>query len=293
MRFLCLLMLLALAAVSGCGRSSPPPENPSATETATPPAPTRAVHEIVLTTAVVLQIKAGAQIGTASGFFYAQGEDLSFVTNRHVCKDDGKEVVPDMLRLPLHTDPADLRKTSTLEIPLYSDGKPVWRTHPTFKDADVALVKLDAPAVKRKFIIKAFSKESFLPADLPLHPGEDVFVMGYPFGLLDTAFALPVFRSAMIASSYGFPFQGKSCFLTDANLHPGTSGSPVITKPKSTWVDDKGNTRVMPGTIYYLVGVHSGTLSFDPPGQKSASIPLGLGAAWYAQLVEDIARTVP
>ena len=250
-----------------------------------------AVHEIVLTAALVIQMKAGAQIGTASGFFYNRGDDLFFVTNRHVCKDDSAGSAPDVLRLTLHTDAADLKRTSALDIALYSGGKPMWKTHPTFKDADVALIKIDAAAVKKKFIVKAFSKESFLPPDLPLNPGEDVFVMGYPFGVHDTMFSLPIFRSAMIASSYGVPFQGNPFFLTDANLHPGTSGSPVITKPKSAWVDDKGNTRLVTGTVYYLVGVHSAILSVTSGAPTATSIPLGLGTAWYAQLIEDIAGT--
>ncbi len=252
-----------------------------------------AVHEIVLTAALVVQLKAGAQIGTASGFFYTRGDDLFLVTNRHVCKDDVAGTAPDVLRLTLHTDAADLKKTATLDVPLYHGGKPVWRIHPTFKDADVVLLKLDTAAVKKKFVITAFSKDSFLPPNLPLHPGEDVFVMGYPFGVHDTVFALPIFRSAMIASSYGVPFQGEPFFLTDANLHPGTSGSPVLTKPKSAWVDDKGNTSLTSGTTYYLVGVHSAILSVNTTGPHQTSIPLGLGTAWYAELLEDIAAVAP
>ena len=111
--------------------------------------------------------------------------------------------------------------------------------------------------------------------------------MGYPLGVYDSKNNLPIFRNAMIASSYGVPFQGQPMFLTDANLHPGTSGSPVITKPKSAWVDDKGNTNIITGTVYYLLGVHSGTLGVTPAGK--AEIPLGLGAAWYANLIEEIA----
>jgi hypothetical protein len=75
-------------------------------------------------------------------------------------------------------------------------------------------------------------------------------------------------------------------FLTDANLHPGTSGSPVITKPKSAWVDDKRYTNIMTGTNYFLLGAHSATLGATPAGKQE--IPLGLGAAWYADLIEEI-----
>ena len=86
----------------------------------------------------------------------------------------------------------------------------------------------------------------------------------------------------MVASTYRVPFQGQPLFLTDANLHPGTSGSPVITKPKNTWVDENDNIQISTGMIYYLVGVHSATLS-------TAGVAVGLGAAWYIDLVEATA----
>jgi hypothetical protein len=145
-------------------------------------------------------------------------------------------------------------------------------------------MKLDKAQVQAKYFVKAWSAQAFLPKQYPLHPGEDIFIMGFPLGFHDTSHNLPIFRNAMIASSYGVPFQGLPLFLTDANLHPGTSGSPVITKPKSTWVDDKGNTNLVTGTTYYLIGVHSGTV--DP--KITSGQQIGLGAAWYAQLIEDI-----
>ena len=131
------------------------------------------------------------------------------------------------------------------------------------------------------------SSQTFLPHELQLHPGDDVFIMGYPLGLKDNVNNLPIFRNAMIASSFRTHFDGKPLFLTDANLHPGTSGSPVITKPKSTWVDEQGNTSLRTGLNYFLLGVHSATLGMSAAGQQE--IPLGLGATWYAELVEEIA----
>jgi hypothetical protein len=144
-------------------------------------------------------------------------------------------------------------------------------------------VKLDKTSVTARFFVRAWSKESFLPSNYPLDPGVDIFIMGYPLGFYDDKNNLPVFRNA----SYGTDFQNLPMFLTDANLHPGTSGSPVITKPKNTWVDDKGNTAIVTGTVYYLLGVHSSTVGVTLPGQPPT--PLGLGGAWYARLIEEIA----
>jgi S1-C subfamily serine protease len=248
---------------------------------------TMALNDILLTVSLVIQLKSGASLGQATGFFYTRNDDLFLVTNQHVVRDDVKNIIPDTLRLHLHTDPNDISKNADFDAPLYNGAQRLWKIHATHPEADIAVLKLDKAAVTGRFVVKAWSSQAFLPKQYPLDPGVDVFIMGYPLGFYDDKHNLPIFRNAMIASSYGTPFQNLPLFLTDANLHPGTSGSPVITKPKSTWVDDKGNTSIVTGTTYYLLGVHSGTFNFSAAGQQPT--PLGLGATWYAALIEDIA----
>jgi hypothetical protein len=43
---------------------------------------------------------------------------------------------------------------------------------------------------------------------------------------------------------------------------------------------------MLTGTVYYLLGVHSGTVDTSVTHGQS----IGLGAAWYIELVEDILR---
>jgi hypothetical protein len=193
----------------------------------------------------------------------------------------------------LHTNPNDLTRNADCDIPLYAGANRLWKNPPSNPTADVALVKLDGPALWRTFTITHWEPNSLLPPQYPLHPGEDVFIMGYPYGFHDAVHNLPVFRNAMIASAFRVPFQGLALFLTDGNLQPGMSGSPVITKPKNVWVDDQGNANLLTGTVYYLLGVHSGTYSIaqNQPGSPPIQIPLGLGLAWYANLVEETAAT--
>jgi S1-C subfamily serine protease len=245
-----------------------------------------AINEIVATVSLLLQLKAATTVGSATGFFYERNDALFLVTNQHVVRDAAHNIIPDTLRLKLHVDPNDITKNGDFDIVLYNGNQQLWKIHPANNDADIALIKLDKAAIVGKFFIKARSSKAFLPEQYSLHPGEDIFIMGYPLGFHDLKHNLPIFRNAMVASTYGVPFQGLPLFLTDANLHPGTSGSPVITKPKTTWVDDKGNTSIVTGITYYLVGVHSGTLGVTPAGKPE--IPLGLGAAWNAELIEEI-----
>ena len=214
---------------------------------------------------------------------------MFLVTNRHVVRGEQSGKIPDTLRLFLHRDANNISNNGTFDVALYSPSdKPFWKDHPTHRVADVALLELDADAIQGQFFVKAWSSSAFLPSNYVLDPGEDVFIMGYPRGFFDPKHNLPIFRNAMIASVYGVPFRGNPCFLTDANLHPGTSGSPVITKPKSTWVDSGGNTHMVTGNPYYIVGIHSGTYSVN---LSDVNEPLGLGVAWYIQIVDDIAKS--
>jgi hypothetical protein len=83
----------------------------------------------------------------------------------------------------------------------------------------------------------------------------------------------------MIASAYPLPFEGHPFFLADARLHPGTSGSPVLTAP-SAILKTKKATKL--GEFYlYFLGVNSGEETF--PGGSS-----GLNAIWYSSEVQAL-----
>jgi len=245
------------------------------------------INPIVVAVTFIIQIHGCETIGSATGFFYTHNDELFLVTNKHVFLDEKKGINPDILRLHLHKDPNNVADNGVFDVPLYKDKKPLWKSHPKYPDADIAIIKLDKEKIRKSFFIKAFSKDSFLPKNYRLDPGEDIFIMGYPLAFYDRKNNLPIFRNAMIASTYRVNFQDLPLFLTDATLHPGTSGSPVVTKPKNVWIDDKGNTNIVTGTKYYLIGVHSGTVDPKITGGEDIS----LGAAWYAELIEDIASS--
>jgi len=248
-----------------------------------------AINQIVATVTLITQIQSNSIIGFATGFFYVHNDHLFLVTNRHVVIDKKAGLKPDILRLFLHKDPNNISSCEYYDVPLYSKlFKRKWKEHPLKKEVDVVLIKLEKKEIENNYFIRAWSSSTYLPSHYILDPGEDVFIMGYPRGFFDDKNNLPIFRNAMIASTYGVPFQGTPCFLTDANLHPGTSGSPVITKPKSTWVDKDGNTNMVTGNPYYILGIHSGTYSITLG--KGKNEPLGLGVTWYIKIVEEIAE---
>ena len=238
------------------------------------------ISELTATVSIIIQLKSGEEIGTATGFFYTNTNNIYLVTNKHVVKNPDSQIQPDTLRLILHCDPKNPRNNADYDIPLYSKTEiPLWKEHPMHVDADIVVIELDNDI--KTYFVKAWSKKDFLPEKFILGIGEDVFVMGYPRAFHDSVHNLPIFRNAMIASSYGVPFNNQPYFLIDANMHKGTSGSPIITKPKNTWQTTDGNTALVSGNHYYILGINSGSFSIDDE-------KLGLSVIWYIHLVEEI-----
>jgi|RhiMetdeSRZDD1v2_1073273.scaffolds.fasta_scaffold81909_2 S1-C subfamily serine protease len=245
------------------------------------------MSDLLVVVALVLQIQNGQPVGTATGFFYVKNDTIYFVTNRHVVIDETKGIKSDLLRVRLHTDPNDLTKNKDVDIPLYTNGMAKWHVHPNYstKKIDIAIVEID-PNNLQPYYFKALSATVFLPKEFPLALGEDVMVIGFPRGLSDTTHNLPINRSAMISSAHTIDFQGNPQFLVDANLHPGMSGSPVMTRAKSIWATSDGALKAYKEPVPYFLGVFSATLGFKlPSGQQEQ---LGLGTVWHGYLIEEI-----
>lgn len=250
------------------------------------------MNDLLLVVALIVMVQGGRDVGTATGFFYLKNDVLYFVTNRHVVLDEAKGLRPDAFRVRLHTDPKDLTKNVDRVVPLYRDSNPTWHVHKDYARTrvDVAVVELDAKAVTAGTVIKALSRSNFIPEKFLITPGEDVMVIGFPRGMSDTTHNLPLIRNALVSSAYGVQFQGLPMFLVDANLHPGVSGSPGMTKPKNIWPDKDGNTNMLTGSPTYFLGVFSATLSVRVSATQEEA--LGLGAVWYADLVEEIIASI-
>jgi S1-C subfamily serine protease len=218
---------------------------------------------------------------------FISNETIYLVTNRHVVVDETRGLKADALRIRLHTNSQDLTKNVDRELPLYQNGKQKWYVHKDYPKVpiDIAVIELSQEQIKDGQI-KALSQKNFFPDRLLISPGEDVMVMGFPRGLSDSKHNLPLIRNALISSAYGVNFEGLPTFLVDANLHPGMSGSPVMTKPKNVWATKQGGTSMVNNPVAHLLGVFSATLSINiSPTEQEA---LGLGQVWYAELIEQI-----
>jgi S1-C subfamily serine protease len=220
---------------------------------------------------------AGAQgLTSASGFYFERDGRLFLVTSRHVLFDAPSGHSPDRIEIEVHTDPRDLTQAATLSILLYRDGRAVWhQACDSGGEVDVAVLELDRGAMPAGCVVRAFGPQHLAAGFDLFEVGDRLTIPGFPLGFFDTVHHLPVVRQASIASAYGTRFQGLGFFLTDARMHRGSSGSPVLAR-----VDAGGAGRPR----WCLLGVHSSRM--DMAGRDAAQDEsLGLNCAWYADVL--------
>lgn len=214
----------------------------------------------------------------ASGFFFERDGRLFLVTSRHVVIDEASKHLPDRIEIELHTDAADLTKSTGFSMLLYANGKSAWRQgRDAGGEIDVAVLEVNRDKLPKNAIVRAFTPAhlqasfSAVPVDAPL------LVVGFPLGFHDTVHHLPVVRTTGIASPYGIRFQGQGYFLTDARTHRGTSGAAVVMRDLAP----NAATYELP---WKLMGVHSSRMDM---GNRDRVLDesLGLNCAWYADIL--------
>ncbi len=218
------------------------------------------------------------KLTNATGFFFERDGRLYLVSCRHVVLDEASGHHPDRIEIELHINPENLADTVRFSIPLYRDGKSVWREGMDSAGAiDVVALALERAALPQNLLCHAFTPEHlFRKLDL-VEIGASVLIVGFPLGVYDTLHRLPVARQAAIASSFGIRFQGTGYFLTDARLHRGTSGAPVVARMAAP-----GDGRA--DFPWMLLGVHASRLDVaDRDVRQDESLDLNF--AWYADIL--------
>ena len=208
----------------------------------------------MLTATCVLTFEQQRQLTNASGFFFERDERLFLATSRHVIVDEPSKHFPDRIEIELHVDPDNLAKSTGFSVPLYRDGKSIWRQgRDTAGGIDVAVLEIERTALPDTTVYSAFTPKNLLaPLEQP-EVGAALLVVGFPLGFHDTLHHMPVVRHAAIASSFGLRFQGKGYFLTDARTHRGTSGAPVVMRAYK-------RDPVLDDLPWMLLGIHSSRL---------------------------------
>ena len=235
---------------------------------------TTPIDPLLLATARIATFDGTRGLTNATGFFFRHGERLFLVSSRHVFIDEPSGHHPDRLEIELHPDGENLAATTGLSALLYRDGLANWRQgRDDAGEIDVAVLEIDAAALPPAVALAAFTPAHLPGKDETVALGEAVLIPGFPLGFHDGLHHVPVARQGSVASPYGWRFQGKGCFLTDARTHRGISGAPVVVRSPAR------------GALpWMLVGIHSSRLDMGDR-DRAADESLGLNAAWYPDIL--------
>lgn len=243
------------------------------------PQPTRPLpplDEALFGVTRVLTFSGAVGLTSASGFFFERGARLFLVTSRHVLFDAPSGHAPDRIEITLHTDRRDLTRLATLSILLHRGGVAAWQqARDSGGEIDVATLELERARLPAGSVLQPFGPEHLVSGFDAFEVGDRLAIPGCPLGFFDTVHHLPVVRQASIASSYGVRFQGMGYFLTDARMHRGSSGSPVLAR---------GEGAVPGRPRWSLLGVHSSRMDMSTR-DSVLDESLGLNCAWYADVL--------
>jgi Trypsin-like peptidase domain len=236
------------------------------------------IESLLLGVTRVSTLSGEKPLTNATGFFFQRDERLFLVTCRHVVLDEASDHRPDRLEIELHVDPENVALTTRFCIPLYRQGHPLWRQGVDSGGMiDVVALELERPALPEVRLLSAFTTAHLVEQLDQIEVGTQVLIVGFPLGFHDTLHHLPVARQAVIASAFGIRFQGQGYFLTDARLHRGTSGAPVVARV-TTQRSGRGDLPWM------LLGVHAVRMDVTSRDIEQDE-RLNLNCAWYADVL--------
>ncbi|MDP3946518.1 MAG: trypsin-like peptidase domain-containing protein [Lutibacter sp.] len=227
--------------------------------------------------------------------FFAKNEDKTFlITNWHNVSGLNPKtkvfmgpfaVQPDQLAIKIFKNQEILELTD-INIDLYdSDSKPVWLEHPIHKEkVDVVAIEVRIPDDKLIFCVE----ECIEPfnENTQIHVKDDVYVLGYPFGL-NAGGIFPIWKRASIASEPIINIEALPKMYIDTASRPGMSGSPVIYKEKrSVMIGDGEPGKASKFSSYFMqfVGIYSGRIT---DGKENTA---QLGIVWKYPVINEIIK---
>jgi S1-C subfamily serine protease len=236
------------------------------------------IESLLLSVTRVSTLVGTQQLTNATGFFFDRDDRLFLVTNRHVVLDEASNHRPDRLEIELHVDPENVAITTQFSIPLYYGTQPAWQEGTDAAGTvDVVALQLERAALPHTLLVKPFTPNHLIEQLDEIEVGTRVLIVGFPLGFHDTWHHLPVVRQAVIASAFGLRFQGQGYFLTDARMHRGTSGAPVVARMPA----QRSGRGDLP---WMLLGVHAARMDVTNRDADQDE-RLNLNCAWYADIV--------
>lgn len=237
---------------------------------------------------LLLQMRYGdTLLGTATGFVVHTAHGPALVTNRHVVTGRDQATgeplsktagIPDNLAI-WHNRHNALGQWVSKREPLYDDGQPRWREHPTLgAKADLALLPLTDDAECQLY---PYDPSSPGP-DILVVPSDPVSVVGFPFGMSGGGL-FAIWATGFLATEPVADFGDLPVVLVDCRGRQGQSGSPVVAYRSGGSATLANGSMVMgTGAMWKFIGVYSGRVNSESD----------LGIVWKASAVAELVKSV-
>ena len=222
---------------------------------------------------------------------------ILLVSNRHVFEGSKKFVVNFHKRKTTENEP-DLGQIYRYRVDDYSQ---VYFAHSN-PNIDLACVNITSIIVQlnTQIYYKSLDQSFFANFTEPdLEAGQRVVFVGYPDNRYDPKHNLPIIRSGIIASHPKVDYNGEQQFIIDAQVFPGSSGSPVFLNIKEAQFNRGQIVFGGKEPPYLFVGVISATMirnnvvNFVPTQLvPSTQEVIGLGLVFKSTALADLINTV-
>lgn len=167
------------------------------------------------------------------------------------------------------------------------NGSPLWAQHP---DVDVAAMLIGVPHIADVPLASThFLATDSLLAFYEIHPGDELNVLGFPYGAEANEAGFPILRSGRIASFPLTPVHQTKTFLLDFEIFEGNSGGPVFLHSENRSFGGRTNigvVRLVMGVVSKQKEITEKLQSLDE--QITRRHNLGLAEIVHAEFVREI-----
>ncbi len=181
------------------------------------------------------------------------------------------------------------------DLHIRSQGKPLWTRHPDSTIDVAAMYVLPPSNLKITFLPTSFLATDSVFNRYEIHPGDELFCLGYPFGVESNEAGFAVLRSGKIASYPLTPAARYKSLLFDFQVFGGNSGGPVYFSQLFRTYRGKFNYDPQ---VEFIVGLVSEEVDVTQTltslyETRKQRYPIGLAKVILAQFIKETIDLLP
>jgi hypothetical protein len=101
---------------------------------------------------------------------------------------------------------------------------------------------------------------------------EDILMVGYPMGIMDNSYSLPLFRKGITSSHPALKFDNQNIGIGDIACFPGSSGSPIMIVNEGIYTNKFGHTIIGQSRFIFLGVNFAGHTTINSNNQNNQYI---------------------